>query len=182
MDEQDEGMEVPMNLPVKTSRRTVSLTTLPAVLAMFLTAAPFASPAAQAQTLREAGKAAAQAKSCEAKAQEWVKECEAEEEEEAWGLDRSGLGWTGIGLASAGGGMLVTALTVKRWRHCGPNDRNTCRSAERVYGISGGTLLTTGLSFIVIDEIRRARERDRLPKRQMAIAIGPSAVQVRLSF
>jgi hypothetical protein len=149
---------------------------------MFLTAAPFASPAAHAQTLREAGKAAAQEKSCQAKAQDWLKECEAEEMEEAAGADRSGLGWTGIGLASAGAGVLAQGLTVNRWRSCGPGSRNHCRNLERAYSIAGGTLLATGVTFFVIDEMRRSRERARLPSRQMAIALGPRAIQVRMEF
>lgn len=174
-----------MNPPMKTERRTVSLTAIPTALALFLMVAPFTSPAALAQSLREAGKTAVQATSREAKAEESKKAYEAEEEEEEDdGLPaRSVLGWTGIGLVSAGGAQLaMTALSVNRWTSCGPGTQHTCKNQERVYGISGGTLLATGLAFIVIDEARRHRERERLPQRRMAIALGPRAVQMRMLF
>jgi hypothetical protein len=162
------------------TRRTVSPTVLPTALALLLTVAPFASAAARAQTLpREQ-----QEKSCRAQALELLKECEVEEQEEkaeASGASRSGLGWTGIGLLSAGGALLVSAATVNRWRACGPPyDSRECDRIERRQGISGGTLLATGLTFLVIDETRRGRERGRA--RQTAIAIGPRAIQVRMLF
>jgi hypothetical protein len=175
-----------MNPPMKTDRRIVTLTAIPTALAVFLTVAPFTSPAAHAQSLREAGKTAVQAKSGEIKAEESKKAYEAkeaEEEEDGELPDRSALGWTGIGLVSAGGAQLaMAALSVNRWRSCGPGTHPTCRSQERVYGISGGTLLATGLTFIVIDEARRHRERERLPQRRMAIALAPHAIQVRMLF
>jgi hypothetical protein len=174
-----------MNPPMKTDRWTVSLPAIPTALALLLMVAPFTSPAAHAQSLREAGKTAVQAKSGETKVEESKKAYEAKEEEEEDGElpDRSALGWTGIGLASAGGAQLaMAALSVNRWRSCGPGTQPTCRSQERVYGISGGTLLATGLTFIVIDEARRHRERERLPQRRMAIALAPRAIQVRMLF
>ena len=213
------GWEDPMS-PMNPSRRTVNPVAHPLLplgplapmasiawsawsvtLVMLLTIAPCLSPAAQAQTLREAGIAEAAAasqaqmlpqiqpqaptKSCVAKAQDWLKECEADEaENEAENRDgrrdRSGLGWTGIGLASAGGAHLAMALTVSRWRSCGPNYVRHCRNLERVYGTSGGTLLATGLTFLIIDEVRRHPKPSA--KRQTAIAIGPRAIQVRMLF
>lgn len=153
-------------------------------LAMLLTLAPSAAPVVHAQTLREAGKAATQSPSCRAKVDEWLKECAEEEEEDARTPSRSGLGWTGIGLASAGTGVLVQGLTVSRWRSCGPNYRNHCRNLERVYRTGGGTMLATGLTFLVIDEMRRTREKERLglPSRQMAVAVGPRTVHVQMQW
>lgn len=197
MDEQDDGLEDPMN----PSRRTVPqmfplAATVPVTVAltMFLTVAPLMTATATAQSqpvsLREAGEAAAtagtqsqsQSTSCVAKAQEWLKECEAEEREENEdGVpDRTGLGWTGIGLASAGVVHTALGIDVSRWRHCGPGDAGQCRNLERVYLITGGTLLATGLTFLITDEVRRHRHRS--PKRQTAIAIGPRAIEVRMSF
>jgi hypothetical protein len=161
------------------------------ILTLLLTVAPVASSAASAQTLREAGKAAAvaqaqsQSKSCVAKADEWLKECVEEEAAEAekkdGGLpDRTGLGWTGIGLASAGAVETGIGLSVSRWRHCGPRNVHHCRNLERVHRITGGTLLATGLTFLVIDETRRYRSRS--PARKTVVDIGPRAIQVRMLF
>jgi hypothetical protein len=166
-------------------RPTVSpaaLPTLPIALAMLLTVTPLTSAAARAQSLREAGKAAAATQtSCAAKAQEWQKECEAEEAEDDDGVpDRTGLGWTGIGLASAGAVQTAIGFSVSRWRNCGPGNRHHCRNLERAYRTIGGTLLGTGLTFLVIDETRRHRQRS--PARQTVIDIGPRAVQVRMLF
>jgi hypothetical protein len=191
--------------PINPSRRNVNppalrllpprlrlLPALPIALSVLLTAAPFASSAARAQTLREAGEAAAEAqtKSCVAKALEWLKECEEEEEEEQEQKperdrtpDRSGLGWTGIGLISAGGALVVSAATVDRWRSCGPTNRRTCQNIERRQGISGGVLLATGLTFLIVDEIRRHPEPyPRRQTRQTAITLSPRAIQVRMLF
>lgn len=124
-------------------------------------------------TLREAGKAAAlamtpaaqpQTQSCTSRAQEWVKECEAEEAEERAkdrnGLpDRTGLGWTGLGLASAGAMHLFIGSDISRWRHCGPTNANQCRDRERFYRGTGWALLGTGVTFFAIDEVRRHRQR-----------------------
>jgi hypothetical protein len=157
---------------------------LPIGLTVCLTVAPSASSAADAQTLREAGK------SCVAQAQEWLKECEAEKEEEEnreRTPGRSGLGWTGIGLISAGGALVVSAATVDRWRSCGPLYRRTCQNIERRHGISGGLMLATGLTFLIVDEVRRhperfPPERPARPSRQTAISVGPRAVQIRMLF
>jgi len=181
MDEQDQGLEVPMN---------------PVMLTLFLTVTPVISASAHAQptSLREAGEAAAaaaagtaggtvaQSKACVAKAQEWLKECEAEErEEDDDGVpDRSGLGWTGIGLASAGVVHIALGVDASRWRNCGPGNARHCRNVERVYLTTGGTMLATGLTFLISDEVRRYRHRP--PKRQTAIAIGPRAIEVRMTF
>jgi hypothetical protein len=166
-DGQDDGIEVPMNLPTKTVRRTVSLTAIPTVLAMLLTVAP---------------PAAAQSRTCQAKVQEWIEECEAQEAEDK-AAGRSGLGWTGIGLASAGAGVLAQGLTVSRWRNCGPGNQHHCRNIEGAYRIGGGTMLATGLVFLVIDETRRTNARERLaPRRQMALAVGPRAVHVQMQW
>jgi hypothetical protein len=168
------------------------LPSLPIALAIatFLTAAPFAADAANAQSLslRKAGQAAvvaaaAQEKSCVAKAQEWMKECEAEErdDEDDDGVpDRTGLGWTGIGLASAGAVHTAIGLTVSRWRNCGPGNRNHCENLERAYRITGGTMLGTGLTFLLIDETRRYR--NPRPSRQTVVDVGPRAIQVRMLF
>jgi hypothetical protein len=96
--------------------------------------------------------------------------------------DRTGLGWTGLGLASAGTAQLVIGYTVSRWRSCGPASVHHCRNLERAYRISGGTLLATGLTFFVVDETRRYRKRLPAPARQTVINIGPRAVQVRMLF
>lgn len=152
---------------------------------------PVATSAAAPKTLLEATAAEArlqtQKKSCTARAQEWLKECEAEEaeerEENSDGLpDRTGLGWTGLGLASAGTAQLVIGYTVARWRSCGPASVNHCHNLERAYRISGGTLLATGLTFFVVDETRRYRKRAAAPARQTVINIGPRAIQVRMLF
>jgi hypothetical protein len=171
------------------------LPSLPIAVALvtFLTAMPFAAAAANAQSLslREAGQAAvavaaeagAQSKSCVAKAQDWLKECEEEErdDEDDDGVpDRTGLGWTGIGLASAGAVQTAIGLTVSRWRNCGPANRNHCENLERAYRITGGTLLGTGLTFLLIDETRRHRKPR--PSRQTVVDIGPRAIQVRVLF
>jgi hypothetical protein len=189
MDEQDEGLEGPMN-PLRPTVSPAALPVLPIALSLFLTVlltvAPFASCAASAQTLREAGKAAAmaeaQSKSCVAKADEWLKECQEEEaDEKDDGVpDRTGLGWTGIALASAGAVQTGIGLTVARWRNCGPGNVRHCDNLERVYRISGGTLLATGLTFLLIDETRRYRSRS--PARQTVVDIGPRAIQVRMLF
>jgi hypothetical protein len=151
--------------PLRRIVNPAALPILPIALAMLLTVTPWMSAAARAQSLREAGKAAAEAqtKSCAAQAQESLKECEEEEaEKNDDGLpDRTGLGWTGIGLASAG-------------------NRGHCQNLERAYGISGGTLLATGLTFLVIDETRRYRKRS--PARQTVVDIGPRSIQVRMLF
>ena len=107
----------------------------PVMLTLFLTVTPVISASAHAQptSLREAGEAAAaaaagagtaggtvaQSKACVAKAQEWLKECEAEERDEnADGVpDRTGLGWTGIGLASAGVVHVALGIDASRWRN-----------------------------------------------------------------
>jgi hypothetical protein len=189
MDEQDKGLGGPMN-SLRPTASPAALPVLPIALSLFLTVflivAPFASCAASAQTLREAGKAAAQAqaqsKSCVAKADEWLKECEEEEaDEKDDGVpDRTGLGWTGIALASAGAVQTGIGLNVSRWRNCGPANVHHCKNLERVYRISGGTLLATGLTFLVLDETRRYRNRS--PARQTVIDIGPRAIQVRMLF
>jgi hypothetical protein len=204
------------------SRRSASPAALPLQilpiglgLAVLMTVAPFPSAAAHAQTVRDAGKAAAQEQSCRAQALERLKECEAEEEsekeeekdEKAGGTpDRSGLGWTGIGLMSAGGALGISAATVDRWRSCGPAVRHRCQSIERRQGISAGIMLATGLTFLLVDEIRRHPEpypatartaaeaeaaraaadlrqaRAARPIRQTSIAIGPRALHVRMLF
>lgn len=151
--------------------------TLILTLAMF----PPADAPIHTRSLRDAAKAATaamavavavavaeqQTKSCTARAQEWVKECEAEEVEEARERDanpnrlpdRTGLGWTGLGLASAGAVHLFIGSDVSRWRHCGPTNANHCRNLERFYRGTGWTLLTTGVTFFAIDEVRRHRQR-----------------------
>jgi hypothetical protein len=183
----------PLTLNVSPAARRLLpvLPMLPIGLAVCLTVTPIASSAAGAQTLREAGQAAAasqaQTKSCVAQAQEWQTECEAEEAAENDGVrERSGLGWTGIGLISAGGALVVSAATVDRWRSCGPMYQRTCQNIERRQGISGGVMLATGLTFLIIDEVRRHPERfpagATRPARQTAISIGPRAVHVSMLF
>ena len=175
---------------IPTASLTTKLTAIPTGLtvfvAMFLTVAPSVTPVVHAQTLREGGKAAAPSPSCRAKADAWMQECaeEEEQEEEDARTARGGLGWTGIGLASAGASVLVKGLTVSRWRSCGPNFRGHCQNLERVYRTGGGVMLATGLTFLVLDETRRTREKERLrlASRQMAIAVGPRAVQVRMQW
>lgn len=176
-----------MDSRMKTASPTSFPTAIPIAVTLFLaillTLAPSAAPVVHAQTPREAGKGATQSPACRAKVDEWLKEC-AEEEEEDARAGRSGLGWTGIGLASAGAGVLVQGLTVSRWRSCGPNYRNHCENLERVYRRAGGTMLATGLAFIVIDETRRTREKERLrlASRQVAVAVGPRAVHLRMQW
>jgi hypothetical protein len=162
---------------------------LTAFLAILLTIAPSTSTAAGAQTLLEAGRTAAaaaqpqpQPTACVAQAQEVLKECEEEERKQSEdGLpDRTGLGWTGIGLASAGAVQTGIGLNVSRWRSCGPSSVHHCRNLERAYRITGGTLLATGVTFFVIDEVRR--HRNRTPARQTVVDIGPRAIQVRMLF
>jgi hypothetical protein len=197
MDEQDQGLEGPMNSLRRTVRQA-TLRLLPIALTGFLTAfltilltiAPPASSAAGAQTLLEAGRTAAaaaaqspaQPTACVAQAQELLKECEEEERKEAEnGLpDRTGLGWTGIGLASAGVVQTGIGLNVSRWRSCGPGSVRHCRNLERVYRLTGGMLLATGVTYFVIDEVRRHRKR--VPARQTVVDIGPTAIQVRVLF
>jgi hypothetical protein len=170
--------------PLRRTVRPAALPILPITLAILLTVTPWLSAGGRAQSLLEAGKAAAEAqtKSCVAQAQESLKECEEEEaEKKDDGLpDRTGLGWTGIGLAGAGVAHIVIGGTVARWRNCGPGNVRHCDNLERVYSISGGTLLATGLTFLVIDETRRYRKRS--PARQTVVDIGPRSIQVRMLF
>jgi hypothetical protein len=161
-------------------RRTVSLTAIPTAMAFFLTVAPFASAAAQAQSLRDAGKAAAEAQAAGANAKAADEDRDEDEEEDDGVPPRSGFGWTGIGLASAGGLLIAGAFTFNDSKGCGFFNEQSCSSVRRVYGVTGGTLVVTGLTMLVMDEVRR-HPKTR-PTRQTAIAIGPRAIQVRMLF
>jgi hypothetical protein len=167
-------------------RRTVSLTAIPTAMAFFLTVAPFASAAAQAQSLREAAKAAAEAQAARANAKAGDQDRDEDEEEDDEDEEnnavrpRSGFGWTGIGLASAGGLFIAGAFTFNDSKGCGFFNEQSCSSVRRSYGVTGGTLLVTGLTMLVMDEVRR-HPKTR-PTRQTALAIGPRAIQVRMLF
>jgi hypothetical protein len=166
-------------------RRTVRLTAIPAAMALFLIATPFESAARAQTTLREAGKAAVAADDAD--------------EVDSQTPARSGLGWTGISLISAGGLLVAGSFTFNDSKSCGFFNELACRDVGRAYGISGVTMIATGLTFLVMDEVRRHPEpysgkaaesasadtkqrRAGRPARQTAIAIGPRAIQIRMLF
>ena len=143
--------------PLRPTVSSAALPILPIALAVFLIVAPFLSPAAQAQAPKQ--------------------EQQNEEDEDR---GRGGLGWTGIGLISAGGLLLAGSFTFNDSKGCGFFNELACRDVGRVYGIGGGTMVATGVAFLVIDGARQARAAR--PGRQTAIAIGPRAIQVRVMF
>jgi hypothetical protein len=106
----------------------------------------------------------------------------ADDDDESGVPTRGGLGWTGIGLASAGGLLVAGSFTFNDSKSCGFFNELACRDVGRVYGTTGGIMVATGLTFLIIDEVRRHPGPDRKPSRQTAIAIGPRAIQVRMSF
>jgi hypothetical protein len=165
--------------------RTVRLTALPLAIAMamamFLTVAPCVSAVARAQTLQEAGKAAA-TKTTEQEKDEDKNENEDEGEDERANRPRGGLGWTGIGLMSAGGMLLLGSFTFNDSKGCGFFNELSCGSVGRVYGGVGGTMAFTGLTLLVMDENRRYPKVPRAAARQTSIALGPRAIQVRMVF
>lgn len=142
---------------LRLSVRSAALPILPIALALILLVAPCLSPAVHAQTPKEE-----------------------QQNEEDEGRGRGGLGWTGIGLISAGGLLLVGSFTFNDSKGCGFFNELACRDVGRAYGISGGTMMATGVAFLVIDGRRQARAAR--PGRQTAIAIGPRAIQVRVLF
>jgi hypothetical protein len=170
MDEQDQGWRTPMN----SLRRTITpaaLPILPIALAAFLMLTPVASASASAQTPSGAA------------------EHDDENEDESGVPARGGLGWTGIGLMSAGGLLLAGSFTFNDSKGCGFFNELACRDVGRVYGTTGGVMVGTGLVFLLIDEVRRHPEpyprvsrTARRPARQTVIAIGPRAIQVRMLF
>lgn len=147
--------------PMNPSRWTVSPAArqiLPIVLALLLMLAPCASARASAQTPTT----------------------DADAGNESGVPPRGGLGWTGIALASAGGLLLAGSFTFNDSKGCGFFNELACSDVGRVYGVNGGIMVATGLTFLIIDEVRRHPKAP--PKRQTSIAIGPRAIQVRVSF
>lgn len=157
MDEQDEELEVPMS----SVTRIVNPAALLVALTLFLMLAPCVSAVAHAQTPREAAD-------------------EADNDDENGAPPRSGLGWTGIGLVSAGGLLLAGSFTFNDSKGCGFFNELACRDVGRVYGTTGGIMVATGLTFLIRDDVRRHPKPS--PKRQTAISIGPRAIQVRVLF
>jgi hypothetical protein len=142
-------------------RRTVCPTALLVALPLFLMLAPCASAVANAQTASEASKA----------------DTDEEADDEGNVPPRGGLGWTGISLMSAGGMLLAGSFTFNDSKGCGFFNELACRDVGRVYGTTGVAMVATGLTFLIMDEVRR-----HPTKRQTAIAIGPRAIQVSMRW
>lgn len=151
--------------------RTAGSTALLVALPVFLLLAPCVSARANAQTPNNAGNSDSAGND------------DADDEDDADASNvapRGGLGWTGIGLMSAGGMLLAASFTFNDSKGCGFVNELACRDVGRVYGTTGGLMMLTGLTFLIKDELRRHPKAS--PTRQTAIAIGPRAIQVRMSF
>lgn len=155
-------------------RRTVGSTALPAAVTLFLMLAPCASARASAQTASEADRRDGNAGNAGNDGNHG--------NDESSVAPRGGLGWTGIGLMSAGGFLLLGSFTFNDSKGCGFFNELACRDVGRVYGTTGGVMVITGLAFLIKDDYRRHPKGYPKPTRQTGIAIGPRAIQVRMSF
>lgn len=136
---------------------------------LFLLLTPYGSAQAGAQTVAdEASKPATAAGK------------DADEDDESDVAPRGALGWTGISLMSAGGALLMGSFTFNDSKGCGFFNELACRNVGRVYGTTGGVMVVTGLTFLIMDDYRRHPKG--YPKRQTALAIGPRAIQVSMRW
>src|SRR5262245_48375880 len=61
-----------------------------------------------------------------------------------------GLKWTGVGLLSAGGALVMGAFTFNDSKGCGFFNELSCDDVGRVYGSVGAGLIVSGLTLLVI--------------------------------